>query len=186
MITLDGTVERKFYFPADPETTLHYFSDLSRVVFHLPHITLLHAYDANEVRIRYQTVELGAYTINIVCDLVSTVQPDEMSIIIQPLEGKDLVESDASLNSTSGYGYYSSTAYLYAENDGTAIDYQLRFRAELPRPRGLRMMPKRVVNRIAVGISEGRIEEIAEGFMANALEVFPDWLESREGASLIR
>ncbi len=186
MITLDGTIQRKFYFPADPKTTLHYFSDLSRVVFHLPHIALLHAYDANEVRIRYQTVELGAYTINIICDLESIIHPDEMSIIIQPLEGKELVESGASLNSTSGYGYYSSTAHLYAEDDGTAIDYQFRFRAELPRPRGLRMMPKRVVNRIAVGISEGRIEEIAEGFMANAREAFTEWLESKEAASLAR
>lgn len=186
MITLDGTIQRKFHFPADPETTLHYFSDLSRVVFHLPHITLLEAYEANEVRIRYQTVELGAYTINIVCDLESIVRPDEMSIIIQPLEGKDPVEGDASLNSTSGYGYYSSTAHLYAEGDGTAIDYEFRFRAELQRPRGLRMMPKRVVNRIAVGISEGRIEEIAEGFMVNAREAFAEWLESREAASLAR
>lgn len=186
MITLDGKIRRKFFFPADPETTLRYFSDLSRVIFHLPHITLLDTYGNNEIRIRYQTVELGAYTINIVCDLESTVNEDELQISIRPLNGKAVVASEASLNATSGYGFYSSDARMTADGEGTAIDYQLHFKAELPRPRGLRMMPKRVVNRIAEGISEGRIEEIAEGFMANALEAFAEWLESEEAASFAR
>jgi hypothetical protein len=44
MITLNGTVHRQFYFPADPLTTMVYFSDLDRATFHLPHITLVETY----------------------------------------------------------------------------------------------------------------------------------------------
>ena len=62
MITLNGIVHRQFFFPADPLTTLIYFSELSRIAIHLPHITVVDTYTDNQVRIRYQTVELGAYT----------------------------------------------------------------------------------------------------------------------------
>ena len=59
MITLNGTVQRQFYFPADPLTSMVYFSDLTRAAFHLPHITLVETYTDTRVRIRYQTVEIG-------------------------------------------------------------------------------------------------------------------------------
>ena len=175
MITLDGTIQRKFYFPADPLTTMIYFSDLSRVVYYLPHISLVETYTSTKVRIRYQTVELGAYTINILCDLELMVDADNFVIQIDPLPGCAPVEVDATLNATTGYGYYSSFAKLFAEDDGTAIDYHFQFKSDLLRPRGLRMMPKRVVDRIAQSISLGRVEEIAEGFMENAIEAYDDW-----------
>lgn len=175
MITLNGTIQRRFYFPADPLTTLIYFSDLSRVTYLLPHIAVVEAYAGDKVRIRYQTVELGAYTINIFCDLDSVVDLDKMEITIGPLADYQQVLQESTLNSTTGYGYYSSTAKLFPDDDGTAIDYYFQFKSELLRPRGLRMMPKRVVDRIAQSISLGRVEEIAEGFMENALDAYDDW-----------
>ncbi len=181
MITLNGTIQRKFYFPADPLTTLIYFSVLSRVTYLLPHINVVDTYSDDKVRIRYQTVELGAYTINIFCDLKSTTDVEKQEIIISPLEGCAEVETSATLNATTGYGYYASSARLYAEGDGTGIDYHFQFQSKLPRPRGLRMMPKRVVDRIAHSISLGRVEEIAEGFMQNALDAFDDWRANQSG-----
>ena len=175
MITLNGTIQRKFYFPADPLTTLIYFSDLSRVTYLLPHIAVVEAYSSDKVRIRYQTVELGAYTINIFCDLDSIVDLDNMEIVIGPLADCQQVTQEATLNATTGHGYYASTAKLSPEDDGTAIDYYFQFKSELLRPRGLRMMPKRVVDRIAHSISLGRVAEIAEGFMENALDAYDDW-----------
>lgn len=175
MITLNGTIQRRFYFPADPLTTLIYFSDLSRVTYLLPHITVVETYSTDKVRIRYQTVELGAYTINIFCDLDSVVDIQKMEIVIGPLGGCEQVAQESTLNATTGYGHYTSTAKLFPEDDGTAIDYHFQFKSELLRPRGLRMMPKRVVDRIAQSISLGRVEEIAEGFMENALEAYSDW-----------
>lgn len=175
MITLNGTIRRRFYFPVDPLTTLIYFSDLSRVTYLLPHINVVETYSSDKVRIRYQTVELGAYTINIFCDLDSSVDVENQQITIGPLAGCEDVTPEVSLNATTGYGYYSSFAKLFAEDDGTGIDYHFQFQSQLLRPRGLRMMPKRVVDRIAQSISLGRVEEIAEGFMQNALDAFDEW-----------
>jgi hypothetical protein len=98
-----------------------------------------------------------------------------MAIDIGPLAGCQEVESEATLNATTGYGYYASSAKLYPEDGGTGIDYHFQFQSKLQRPRGLRMVPKRVVDRIAQSISLGRVEEIAEGFMENAVEAFYDW-----------
>lgn len=181
MITLNGTVQRHFYFPADPLTTMVYFSDLDRATFHLPHITLVETYTDNRVRIRYQTVEIGAYTINIYCDLELTVDVANKLIRVDPLAGCTPVEGDATLNATTGYGFYTSTARLTpAEDDGTTIDYRFQFQSKLQRPRGLRMMPRRIVDRIAQSISLGRVEEIADGFMESAIEAFPDWLAKQK------
>lgn len=181
MITLNGTIQRKFYFPADPLTTLIYFSDLSRVTYLLPHINVVNAYSSDKVRIRYQTVELGAYTINIFCDLEGTIDVEKQLIVIGPMAGNEEVTSEATLNATTGHGYYSSSAQLFPEGDGTGIDYYFQFQSKLQRPRGLRMMPKRVVDRIAQSISSGRVEEIAEGFMKNALDAFDDWRAEQAG-----
>jgi hypothetical protein len=175
MITLNGSIQRKFYFPADPVTALIYFSELSRVTFLLPHINVIETYASDRVRIRYQTVELGAYTINIICDLVCTVDVEEMTIDISPLTGCAEVESEATLNATTAYGHYASKARLYPEDGGTGIDYDFQFKSNLQRPRGLRMVPKRIVDRIAQSISLGRVEEIVEGFMENANEAFDEW-----------
>ncbi len=181
MITLNGTVHRQFYFPADPLTTMVYFSDLGRAIFHLPHITLVEPYNDNSVRIRYQTVEIGAYTINIYCDLELTVDVANKVIRVDPLAGCKPVEGDATLNATTGYGFYTSTARLTpAEDDGTNIDYRFQFQSKLERPRGLRMMPRRIVDRIAQSISLGRVGEIADGFMESAAEAFPDWLAKQK------
>jgi hypothetical protein len=174
MITLNGTVQRTFSFPADPLTTLIYFSDLSRVVHLLPHISVIETYTNEQVRIRFQTVELGAYTINIYCDLELQSNLDNYTITIRPLAGCQEVEADATLNATTGYGYYTSTARLAPASDGTTIFYQFQFQSKLTRPRGLRMVPKRVVDRIAQSISSGRVQEIADGFMESALEAFDD------------
>jgi len=181
MITLDGIIQRKFFFPADPLTTMIYFSDLSRVVYHLPHINVVETYSTSRVRIRYQTVELGAYTINIFCDLDLKVDNEQYVIQIDPLTGCEPVAVDATLNATTGYGYYTSTARLTPEKGGTAIDYLFKFQSKLQRPRGLRMMPKRIVDRIAQSISLGRVEEIAEGFMQGATEAFTEWHAGQNG-----
>jgi hypothetical protein len=178
MITLDGTIQRKFSFPSDSQTTLLYFSDLERVIFFLPHINIVETYGSDGIRIRFQTVELGAYTINVYCDLAIEATPDTLAIRVYPLEGNAPASQEATLNSTCGYGFFNSEAILADDEDGTTIDFNFRFRAQLPRPRGLRMMPKRVVDRIAIGISKGRMEEMIEGFMAAALESFPQWLEA--------
>ena len=186
MITLNGTIQRRFFFPADPLITLIYFSNLSRVTYLLPHINIVKTYSSDRVRICYQTVELGAYTINIYCDLESSVDVEKQSIVIGSSAGYEEVASEATLNTTTGYGHYTSSALLIPEDGGTGIDYFFRFQSTLQRPRGLRMMPRRVVDRMAHSISLGRVEEIAEGFMENALRAFDAWRAEQAGDLVVQ
>jgi hypothetical protein len=172
MIKLNGTVQKEFSFPADPLTTFNFFSDLNRVVHYLPHIELVEVYGPNQLRVLYSCVELGTYTISAFSDLVCTHDIDNLTIFVQPLKDKPPVEEEATLNTTKGYGYFASAAYLEAEGDHTHIEFHLKIVANLPRPRGMRMMPGRVVNRIAGVMSDSRVSEIAEGFMSNAVQEF--------------
>ncbi len=183
MIKLNGAAQREFHFPADAGTSMQYFGVLNQVIHHLPHIELVEEYSPNEIRVCYSSLELGAYKINVIADLVCIIDSTNMSITIRPLKGKESVKGEADLNSTIGYGYFASTAYLENCEGGTFIDYRLKIAANLPRPRGLRMMPGRVVNRITSSISQGRVNEIIDGFMDNAVNSFPAWLVEQEIAS---
>ncbi len=177
MIKLNGTATRIFTFPSDAESALRFFSDLNRVAYYLPHIAVVEEYGANRMRVHYQSVELGAYTINIFADIESRVNDDELAIYIVPIEDTEETPTAATLNATTGHGRFTSVATFFDEGDGqTTIEYNLSIVATLPRPRGLRMMPGRVVNRIAQSISQGRVNEIADGFMATAIDAFPGWL----------
>lgn len=183
MIKLNGTVQQAFAFPADPHTTFSFFRDLNRVVHFLPHIELVEEYGPNELRVLYSSVELGTYTISAISDLVCMPDQDNMAIFIQPLKGKEPVEGEASLSATLGYGYFASAAYMEPDGDNTHIEFSLKIVANLPRPRGMRMMPGRVVNRIASTMSDARVREIAQGFMARAIEEYPAWLHAQKLAS---
>lgn len=180
MIKLNGAAQREFQFASDANSAMQYFGVLSQMIEHLPHIDIIEVYSSHEVRVLYSTLELGAYTINIITDLVCKIDDENMTILIKPLKGKEPVNGEASLNSTIGYGYFTSAAYLKDCEEGTFIDFRLKMAANLPRPRGLRMMPGRVVNRIASSISQGRVNEIIDGFMVNAVEDFPIWMAEQE------
>ncbi len=182
MIKLNGAAQREFQVAAEARSTMQFFGALSQMIHYLPHIELIEEYSPSEVRVRYSSLELGAYAINIITDLECLVDMECKKIVLRPLKGKEPVKGQASLNSTIGYGYFTSAAYLEESEEGTRIDFRLQMAANLPRPRGMRMMPGRVVNRIASSISQGRVNEIIDGFMANALDSFPEWLAEQEPA----
>ncbi len=180
MIKLQGTAQKEYSFPADPQTAIHYFTDFQRIVTFLPHIKIDTVFDDNALRLHYQTVELGAYTISLYADVISIVNTEKQQIVVKPLMDKTPVEDVATLSTATSYGFFASTAQFFADGDKSKIDYKLKLGAKLPKPRGLRMMPGRVVNRIAQSISEGRVNEIAEGFFSNAIEAFPEWLANQQ------
>ncbi len=180
MIKLQGAITREFHFPADPSTAVRFFSSFQRIAVFLPHITVATVYAPNALRMHYQSVEMGAYTINLFADVQSIIDAENGIIHIQPLKGKTPVVSKATLNTSTCYGGFASKAVFHKDGDETFIEYHLKLGAKMPRPRGLRMMPGRVVNRIAKSISEGRVREIADGFMTNALAAFPEWLAEQQ------
>ena len=185
MIDITGSITRSFVFPATPKVALAYYSDLSRVTNFLPHITLDHAYSSNQVRVLYETIELGTYTIRIYSDLESRVDWDQLTLSVYPVEIESAtpIRAETSVRQTTGRGLFAIDTQFYDLGSQTRIEYTIRLRAELARPLGMRLMPKRVVNRIAKSITDGRIREIADGFIKASVDAFPQWQSSNEPVS---
>ncbi|WP_420645395.1 hypothetical protein [Candidatus Leptofilum sp.] len=177
MINIIGSIKRAFVFPAVPKVALMYYSDISRVAEFLPHITLVHAYTANQIRMLYETVELGAYTIQIYSDLESSVDWQEMVLNVYPvkIEAAPPVQAETTMRKATGSGLFAIETHFFDLGTQTRVEYTIRLKADLERPLGMRLMPKRVVKRIAQSITDERVKEIADGFIKSSVEAFPTW-----------
>lgn len=177
MIKITGSIQRAFIFPAVPEITLNYYSEIIRVAQFMPYISLVHCYAANQIRAKYETQELGAYTIRIFTDLEGSIDKKAQTIAVYPIKLEDApsIKTEANLKETIGHGLFAINAQLYKLGEQTRLEATLRLQASLQKPRGMNLMPKRVVNKIANGIAENRIKEMADGFIKNSLEAFPEW-----------
>ncbi|MBK8905671.1 MAG: hypothetical protein IPM53_31100 [Anaerolineaceae bacterium] len=177
MINITGSITRAFVFPAIPETALTYYSNLSRVAAFLPHITLVHTYAPNQIRVMYETVELGTYTIQIYSDLECSVDRSAMQLKVYPvrIETAAPVQPETSMRHSTGSGLFAIETQFFDLGAQTRIEYTIRLKADLERPLGMRLMPKRVVNRIAQSITDGRVREIADGFIKESMNAFPEW-----------
>lgn len=181
MIKIDGFAQRSFIFPADLPLAYAYYTDLSRMLTYLPHISLMRTFAYDKFRVLYNTLELGAYHIRIYCDLVATLDGVRKHVLrIGPLKGIPPVRPEAGLNSATTQGHFTMESIFYDEGTQTRIEYTLRLRARLPTPLGLRMLPGGVVNSIAESIMNMRIHEISDGFVERSLEAFPHWLAEME------
>jgi hypothetical protein len=76
---------------------------------------------------------------------------------------------------TTGNGLFAIDTQFFDLGSQTRIEYAIRLHAELERPLGMRLMPKRVVNRIAQSITDERVREIADGFIKQSVAAFPEW-----------
>lgn len=176
MLKINGSARLSFTFPADRQTTFIYFSDMARLTSHLRYIEIDASFPDNRYRLRYDSSELNAYDIHVVCDVVLDATDRYNTIYVHPVQGSIPVEAKATMSATFGQGFYSSEANFYdVEGDQTRIEYKLSLHAELPRPSSMRLMPGRVVDKIAQGITNKRIREIAEGFITDSIAAFPVW-----------
>lgn len=185
MINITGSIKRAFVFPALPQIALAYYSDISRVTQFLPHISLVHTYAPNQIRMLYKTVELGAYTIQIYSDLESSVDWEKMILHVYPvkLETAVPVQAETSMRQTTGQGLFAIDTRFFDLGNQTRVEYVIQLKAELERPLGMRLMPKRVVNRIAQSITDERVREIADGFIKESVDAFPEWQASNQPMS---
>ncbi|NJN53702.1 MAG: hypothetical protein HC804_02455 [Anaerolineae bacterium] len=176
MIQISGSIQRSFIFPAEIAETLDFFSELIQVTQFMPHITLEHVYAPNQIRAMYESVELGAYTIRIFTDLEGKVDEEAQTISVYPVQIPTAVpvQAGATMRETVGQGLFAIQAQLFDLEDQTRIEANLRLQAELEQPRGMNLMPKRVVNRIAQGITDHRLREMADGFIRTALDTYLD------------
>jgi hypothetical protein len=180
MIKISGAIRRSFVFPAELPVAFAYYADLDRIFNYLPHILLVQAYGYDRFRMLYCTTELATYHIRIFCDLQATLNGNERTLSISPLDDIAPVNGQAGLRSATTQGYYSSRSVFHENGRETQIDYSLRLRADLPTPLGLRFMPGAVVNRIAKNITNWRMREIADGFIQRSIDAFPYWLAEME------
>jgi hypothetical protein len=176
MIRVAGSVQRSFVFPAERPLAYAYYADIGRVLSYLPHICLARTYGPDSLRLLYHSTELGIYRIRIFAD-VHTVLEDGYVLHVRPMDSLSPVQAKCSTDSTTCQGYFASRSTFHDIGDQTEIEYKLQLRANLPTPRGLRLMPGSVVNSIARGITHLRIHEIVEGFIERSVEAFPHWLE---------
>lgn len=174
MIHISGSIQRAFIFPAAVSETLTFFSELIRVAQFMPHITLVHTYAPNQIRVMYESIELGSYTIRIFTDLEGQIDRQTQTISVYPVKIPTAVpiQTEATLRETIGYGLYAIQAQLFDLGEQTRIESTLRLQASLEQPRSMGLMPKRVVNRIAQGITDHRLREMADGFIKTALDTY--------------
>ena len=166
-------------FPADQATTFAYYSDMHRLVQHLKYIDLADSEPDNpeaEFRLYYSTVELGTYHIHVYLDVRMDVSDNHYTIQLVPIETPPPVKTKVSISSTTARGHYSSEAHFIEAGEQTRVEYTFSMKAQPPRPKGMRFMPRRMVDKIAQNITNHRIKEIAEEFISSSIDAFPEWM----------
>lgn len=176
MMKIAGSMNRSFTFPANIVTAMNYYEHLPRLIPFLPHIRMVGSYGDNQYRLVFTSTELGAYQITICANVQTLCLPEERRIRIFALEGKPIIKSKSTFNSTEAEGYYSSEALFAPKGEEeTQIDYRLDLLANLLRPKGLSFMPAMMVDSLTQNITNWRISEIMDGFINKSLAAFPEW-----------
>lgn len=177
MLKIAGSARFSFHLPTTPTAAMRYYSDLERIAKHLKHIDVVDAQEQSRYRLRYESTEMGAYTVTIFCDAQLRCLPKEHRILIEPIDNLPAIRPKAGMNSTEGRGNYTSEGIFVAEGNQTRIDYKLTLEAALPPPLGLRFMPGSITNKVAKGITTKRLREVASSFIHDSVRDFPLWFE---------
>jgi hypothetical protein len=172
MITITGTTQQVFGFPADTGTASSFYRDFSHILRYLPHIYLVKAYGPDQFRVMYHTMELSVYRVRIYCDLQVRYDEADQTLHVMPLLNKPPVKSEATVHSLTAQGYFTSQSIFRPHGDHSTVDYRLSLEARLPKPFGLMFMPDRVIDQIASNITDWRIHEIAGGFIKRSVQAY--------------
>jgi hypothetical protein len=169
VILINGTSRQTFLFPADVAAASTFYGDFSRILRYLPHIQLVKAYHPDQFRVMYHTLELNVYRVRICCDLQVHYNETTQTLHVTPIFDKPPIRSEATVNSLTAQGYFTSQSVFRAQGEQTTVDYGINLEARLPKPFGLMLMPDRVTQQIAQNITEWRIHEIAGGFIKRSI-----------------
>lgn len=180
MIKIAAKARFSFMFPADRKTTFDFYSDMNRMANYLQHIELVNTLPEYQYRLYYNTVELGTYHIHVYCDVRLDANLNNHAMHIVPVENLPPIETEVTINATTTRGFYSSEAFFHEEGDETRVEYTLSLQAKPPRPKGMRFMPSKMVDKIANNITNHRMREIAENFIESSIADFPRWQAERE------
>lgn len=177
MIEVKAAARREFLFPAVYPLALQFFSDFRRVTQFLPHISLVQeAVEDRRYRVLYSTIELATYEIHIFADVETEVVASDKTLFVRPAKGVKSVKSKATLRSLTAPGIYSSRSVFREVGDRCEILFVMELSAELPQPLGLRFIPGSVLNGIADNITNRRMNEIVDGFIAKSIIAYKTWV----------
>ena len=172
-IRIDGQVRRTFIFPADIDTAFSYYENVEAIFGWLKHIHKIRSLADGHYRVVYQSVELGIYQVKIYCDLQVEANRQENTLRFLPSQIAPPISPEASLQSMSAQGFYSSQSTFHAEGEQTRIDYHLKLNAALPVPLSARLLiPSTVRDLIAQSVMYHRIDEIADGFIQKSVQSY--------------
>ncbi len=179
MIKVGGSTRRDFIFPTSVEHAIAFYDDLDRIVSCLSHISMVEKFAPNEMRVMYNTKELGTYQIHIYSDLQTAVDQREKVLYVNDANNHSPAASHSSFNSCGTHGVFRSTSRFMPFGGHTRVIYEVELRADLPTPSGLRFVPGRVLDKIANNITNGRIDEIINGFISQSIAALPIFLAER-------
>jgi len=179
MIKVGGSTRRDFIFPTSVEHAIAFYDDLDRIVSCLSHITMVEKFAPNEMRVMYNTKELGTYQIHIYSDLQTAVDYKEKVLYVNAANNHSPAASHSSFNSCGTHGVFRSSSHFMPFGGHTRVIYEVELRADLPTPSGLRFVPGRVLDKIANNITNGRIDEIINGFISQSIAALPIFLAER-------
>jgi hypothetical protein len=173
MISMAGTAERSFLFPAALPEAYAFLGDVRRSFAFLPYISIAAGYSESEFRLHYRALEAGFYWVDIFCDVQVIRQDDPCVLSICSLPGKMPVKSAARWNSMTCQGVYESESLFQQAGAQTRVDFAIRLAADLPLPATLRLVPPALVSTTTHSILQMRIDEIIGKYIDRAIRAYP-------------
>ncbi len=173
MITLQGSAQRTYVFPADRPTAYAFYADLSRVLTLLDYISIADRFSEKEYRLAYQATELGLYHVSLTCDIKAGFDRSNHAIRVRPFESKNPIQPSVGTHSLEAMAYYSSDSIFRDLGERTRVEYRLALKAIIPKPFGLSLVPDALLEQIANNIVRRRIYEITDAFVQRSIEAFP-------------
>ena len=172
MITLQGSVQRTYIFPAERQAVFAYYGDLSRVLVLLDYVSIVESLAERRYRLAYQATELGLYKVRLLCDVQAELDPRDHALRIRPLDGGNPVRPKVGTHSLEAMAYYSSDSLFREMGERTRVEYRLALKAFIPKPFGLNLVPDTLLEQIANNILRRRIHEISDTFIERSIEAF--------------
>lgn len=173
MITLQGSAQRTYVFPADRQAVFAYYADLNRVLPLLDYVSIAEQLAERHYRLAYQATELGLYKVCLICDVKASLDVEHHTIRVRPLESRSPVQPKVGTHSLEAMAYYSSDSVFRDLGERTRVEYRLALKAFIPKPFGLSLVPDALLEQIANNIVRRRIYEITDAFVQRSIEAFP-------------
>jgi hypothetical protein len=182
MLRISVSVHRKFDIPCDLPGVEAHFSDFGRMLEDLPALTVSRVWGPHQYRICYSANIAGVYQVDLFSDVQARFTAESHALVVSPLRGITPVAAQATLQSLTGQGDYSSRLVLSAKEHSTVATYDITIAAEIPKPARLSLLPDAMARMAVQAVVQRRVQELADVFIARTLNrLSKEGPTSREG-----